>query len=88
MMAPGAPIVKQAPHEWTALTHGIYGCYFCQPENFPDMPDFHTLCCRCGNLIKLDYMDPMNLGMEACSTCIDELNADSIEDNNNEERGI
>lgn len=51
-----------------------HSCYFCHPAAYPLMPAFHTLCCRCGELILTDVKgDPMNDRMEVCPKCDMEL---------------
>lgn len=62
------------------LTHpGVHGCYFCRPDNYLPMPEFHTLCCCCSQLIFTPEVadDPMNEAMLACERCEKEFAADS-----------
>lgn len=65
-------LLKPAPHEWSYVGNnpsGLHTCYLCKPQEFPPMPDFHTLCARCGALIRVDELDPMNFAMAVCPPC-------------------
>lgn len=44
-------------------------CYFCRPDQYPEMPEKHTLCSRCGVLIEIPIEDPMNDSMFVCDQC-------------------
>lgn len=57
-------------HEWSISAWGAgHFCYFCKPERYPPMRAGHTLCARCGALIRIGSHDPMNLAMELCPPC-------------------
>lgn len=71
-------LVQTSPHAWSAAyLHNPdapqqfwrHHCWSCCPSEFPPMPDFHTLCTRCGDLIKVSELDPFNMAMVACLRC-------------------
>lgn len=52
-------------------------CYFCHPEKYPTMPEFHTLCARCGVYMRTDVRDdPMNEYMQVCPQCEEDMARD------------
>lgn len=57
------------PNPWRA--NGTpHTCYFCAPERYPAMPELHTICARCGQLIYTpEHDDPMNLALTICEKC-------------------
>jgi len=65
------------PNPWRATKdlNGEHACYFCHPELYPDMPDWHSLCARCGGLIRTAGLsgDPMNEAMIICEDCESDL---------------
>lgn len=62
-------MAKTVWNEDRSLVVGEHGCYFCTPELYPPMLREHTLCARCGRLIKISTRDPMNEGGRVCMFC-------------------
>jgi uncharacterized paraquat-inducible protein A len=62
-------ILATIPNQWDTPKHQEDGCYWCNPERFPAMPEDHSLCSRCGALIYLRGIDPFNEGMALCPQC-------------------
>ena len=68
---PSTILVQRAPHDWSRVETRtvIHRCYLCSPKEYPPMPDFHTVCACCGDLIKVDALDPLNFRMAVCPEC-------------------
>lgn len=71
-------LLKRDPHPWSERSHapGDHWCYWCEPELYPEMPAFQTCCSRCGDLIGIPDIDPMNESMYVCPDCWKELMPD------------
>jgi hypothetical protein len=64
------------PNHWVArfTAQGKHLCYWCRPHFYPPMPEFHTLCARCGQfLFTPGYNDPRNMAMVVCEKCDHEM---------------
>jgi hypothetical protein len=82
-IVPRPPVVElvEGPNPWAELKNAEFGrhtCYFCHPEAYPPMPEFHTLCSCCSQLIRTPGINnPFNDDMLLCPDCETELGAEN-----------
>jgi len=59
------------PNPWgsTRNVPGGHQCWFCKPDVYPPMPEWHTLCARCGDLIFVPGVDHLVDRMLVCAAC-------------------
>ena len=62
------------PNWWQGMSSNPHVCYQCNPEDYPEMPKFHRLCARCGQLIFTPEEDDWrNQAMIVCNPCYTDI---------------